>query len=89
MTDRACWLRKIIVKYPKMVTIRLSRYGRKKAPFYRIVAVDASKKTVGSYLENLGFWNPAKNELKIDKPLVKAWQEKGAQVSAAVKMLIS
>lgn len=71
-----------------MVTIRLSRYGRKKAPFYRVVAVDSGKKAVGQFLENLGTWNPAKDELRIKKEEIMAWIAKGAQVSATVKKLI-
>ena len=72
-----------------MIAIRLSRFGRKKAPFYRVVAVDSSKKRDGEVLENLGFWNPAKKEFKIENEKVKAWVQKGAQISATVKKLIS
>jgi small subunit ribosomal protein S16 len=71
-----------------MVTIRLSRYGRKKAPFYRVVAVDSRKKTKGSVLEFLGTWNPIKKEVKIEKEKVKSWVSKGAQISATVKKLL-
>ncbi|HTK03501.1 MAG TPA: 30S ribosomal protein S16 [Alphaproteobacteria bacterium] len=71
-----------------MVTIRLSRFGRKKAPFYRVVAVDASKKRDGMVLEVLGFWNPIKKELEIKKEELKNWVNKGAQLSATVKKLI-
>ncbi len=71
-----------------MVVIRLSRYGRKKAPFYRIVAVDATKKTTGEVIEFLGFWNPTKKELKVENEKIKTWIGKGAQISAAVKKLI-
>lgn len=72
-----------------MIAIRLSRFGRKKAPFYRIVAVDSRKKTKGAVLEFLGTWNPAKKELKAKKEELKAWVQKGAQVSTTVKKLIS
>ena len=71
-----------------MVTIRLSRYGRKKAPFYRIVAVDSSKKAVGSVLEVLGTWNVAKKKLDVDKEKVSEWVKKGSQISATVKKLL-
>ncbi len=68
-----------------MVTIRLSRYGRKKAPFYRVIAVDASKKATGKYLEVVGTWNPAKKELKLEKEKIQSWIKKGASLSATVK----
>ena len=71
-----------------MVAIRLARFGRKKGAFYRIVAVDSTKKTAGENLEVLGYWNPIKKDLKIDKEKVAAWVAKGAQISATVKKLI-
>lgn len=71
-----------------MVTIRLSRFGRKKAPFYRVVVVDSRKKAIGGVLEYLGIWNPAKKIVKIDKTKVSAWVKKGAQISATVKKLL-
>ena len=71
-----------------MVAIRLARYGRKKGAFYRIVAVDSTKKTAGENLEVLGYWNPIKKDLKIDREKLAVWVTKGAQVSATVKKLI-
>jgi len=71
-----------------MVIIRLSRFGRKLAPFYRVVAVDSGKKTTGKYLEVLGTWNPAKKELKLEKEKILGWVKKGAQVSATVKKFL-
>lgn len=70
-----------------MVTIRLSRYGRKKDPFYRIIAVDSTKKAIGAVLEILGNYNPRKKELTFDKQKIADWVNKGAQLSATVKSL--
>ena len=53
------------------VTIRLARHGRKKRPFYRIVAADSQMKRDGRYLEQLGTLNPL-----IDPPLVDLKQER-------------
>lgn len=71
-----------------MVSIRLARHGRKKAPFYRIVAMDSQKKTRGSVLEILGTWNPAKKELSFEKEKLDIWIQKGAQMSETVKRLV-
>lgn len=71
-----------------MIAIRLIRLGHKNAPFYRVVAINGKQKQSGNVLENLGTWNPAKNETKIDKDKVKAWVTKGAQISPAVKKLL-
>ncbi|MEK7526152.1 MAG: 30S ribosomal protein S16 [Patescibacteria group bacterium] len=72
-----------------MVKIRLSKIGRKKAPFYRIVAVDEAKKNVGRALETLGYWYPSKGNLEIKKQEIKAWIAKGAQISPSVQKLIA
>lgn len=75
-----------------MLTIRMSKNGRKKAPLFTIVATDSRKAREGLYIEKLGFYNPAletgKNlyQLKTDK--IKAWMEKGAQVSDTVRNLL-
>jgi len=71
-----------------MVKIRLARFGRKKAPFYRIVATPTRSKREGMPLEVLGFWNPVKKELKIESEKLKAWIEKGAQISPNVAKLL-
>ena len=71
-----------------MVTIRLARFGRKKGAFYRIVALDSTKKTAGANLEVLGYWNPLKKDLKVEKEKVAAWVKNGAQMSATVKELL-
>jgi small subunit ribosomal protein S16 len=71
-----------------MIAIRLSRFGRKKAPFYRIVAVDSRKKATGQVLEILGTWNPIKKLLEVKNEKVKAWVTKGAHMSATVQKLL-
>ncbi|MCI5072262.1 30S ribosomal protein S16 [bacterium] len=72
-----------------MVKIRMSRYGRKKSPFYRIVAVDERKRRQSDYIELLGYYNPQrKEEFKIDKDRVNYWISQGAQTSETVAKLI-
>lgn len=71
-----------------MIKIRLSRYGRKKAAFYRIVAIEESFKREGKPLEVIGFWNPVKGQKDIDLAKLKAWIQKGAKVTGAVEKLL-
>ena len=75
-----------------MVTIRLSRTGAKKKPFYHIVVADSRNKRDGRYIERIGFYNPGAkgNEvtLKLDSNRVEHWQSHGAQVSDRVSKLI-
>ncbi len=71
-----------------MIKIRLSMVGRKKAPFYRIVVAHERSRREGKPLEVLGHWNPAKEDLELDKTKLEAWVKKGAQVAVGVKKLL-
>ncbi len=75
-----------------MVTIRLSRHGAKRAPFYHVVAADKRAKRDGRNLERLGFFNPVARgqevRLNIDLEKIEAWVAKGAQISDRVKTLM-
>ncbi|HEX4300390.1 MAG TPA: 30S ribosomal protein S16 [Gammaproteobacteria bacterium] len=75
-----------------MVTIRLSRGGAKKRPFYHLVATNSRSPRDGRYIERLGFYNPlaAKHEetLRVDAERVKHWLSKGAQPSDRVQYLL-
>lgn len=71
-----------------MVTIRLSRFGRKKAPFYRIVVTDSRKKTTGGVIDYIGTWNPIKKLKEINQEKLSEWIKKGAQQSASVKKIL-
>lgn len=71
-----------------MIKIRLARGGVKNKPFYRIVAIEESRKRGGRPLDIIGYWNPTKDELKIEKDKLKEWIEKGAQKTAAVEKLL-
>jgi len=72
-----------------MVKIRLSRFGTKKKYIYRIVAVESHKKGVGKTLDVLGYWNPIKNTIDIDKDKISSWVKKGAFINKSVKDLLS
>ncbi|MCG6886093.1 MAG: 30S ribosomal protein S16 [Proteobacteria bacterium] len=75
-----------------MVTIRLSRGGAKKRPFYHIVVTDSRNRRDGRYIERLGFFNPsAKGQevrLEINAERVSHWQGQGAQTSERVGKLL-
>jgi small subunit ribosomal protein S16 len=69
-----------------MLTIRLSRVGKKKQPSYRLIVSEKSKDPWGKYLENLGHFNPLVEPpaitFKTDR--IKHWLSKGAQASDTV-----
>lgn len=72
------------------VTIRMSRHGRLKRPFYRIVAADSKMRRDGRFLELLGTMNPLTNpaEVKLDMERVKYWIGVGAGASDTVAAII-
>lgn len=75
-----------------MVTIRLSRGGAKKKPFYQMVVADSRRSRDGRFIENIGFFNPmAKGQeerLRIDLDRVEHWVNQGAQPSDRVASLV-
>lgn len=72
-----------------MIKIRLSRKGATNNAFYRVVAVDESKKRDGKVLEVLGFWYPKKETKSLDPKKIDVWVAKGAQVSERVAKLLA
>ena len=71
------------------VTMRLSRMGRHKRPFYRIVATDSRFPREGRFLELLGTYDPLGKEQKvtIQSDRIEYWLGQGAQVSDTVKSI--
>ena len=72
------------------VRLRLSRIGRHKRPFYRVVAVDSRMRRDGRCIEVLGTHDPLKEpaltELRAERVL--DWLRKGAQPSVTVRTLL-
>ena len=73
-----------------MVRIRLSRFGAKKRPFYRVVVLDSRSPRNGRAIEQIGHYNPMvePNELKIDVARADHWISLGAQPSETVANLL-
>lgn len=73
------------------VAIRLSRLGRTKRPFYRIVAADAERRRDGRFLENLGTYDVLQEPpvIKLNQERAKYWIEKGAQPSQTVQNILA
>jgi len=75
-----------------MVTIRLSRGGSKKKPFYQVVVTDSRNRRDGRYIERIGFFNPVASgtaeRLRLDTSRVDHWVAQGAQLSDRVASLV-
>ena len=74
-----------------MVTIRLSRGGSKKRPFYSILVADQRRSLRGRFVERVGFYNPIasgkEEKLRIDTARIEHWISQGAQPSERVSQL--
>jgi small subunit ribosomal protein S16 len=72
-----------------MVKIRLSRKGKKKVPFYRIVVIDSKKARDGKFIERVGHYDPRSKELTLKRDRIEYWISKGAQPTNTVAKLIA
>jgi len=70
--------------------IRLARFGAKKKPFYRVVAIEKERARNGRSLEVLGHYNPLSHpaEVVLKHDRVDYWTSHGAQMSDTVKRLV-
>jgi small subunit ribosomal protein S16 len=73
-----------------VLTIRLSRIGKKKKPFYRVVVIESSKPRDGRVVELVGTYDPLKKpaEIKLNADRIKHWLGVGAQPSDTVRSFI-
>jgi small subunit ribosomal protein S16 len=76
-----------------MVTIRLTRRGGKKEPFYHVVVTDSRKRQGGTTLALVGVFNPVargkETKLRLDVARIDAWLKHGAKASERVAALLA
>ena len=72
------------------VSMRLMRFGGKKSPFYRIVVADRRTPRDGSFIDQVGTYDPKKNPVEVRFKEEKAiqWLRKGAQPTPTVRQLL-
>ena len=71
------------------VRIRLTRMGSRHNPFYRIVASDSRRPRDGQYIEQIGTYNPAIDEIKVNEEVAMKWLNQGALPTDATRSLLS
>ena len=71
------------------VRIRLTRMGSRHKPIYRIVASDSRRPRDGQYIELIGTYNPALNEVKVNEEVALKWLKQGALPTDTVRSLLS
>ncbi len=72
------------------VRIRLTRLGRKKKPFYRIIVADSESPRDGKFLDIVGTYDPIKQpaEVIVDQEKLAHWIGKGALPTTTVKSIL-
>ncbi len=87
--QRTIYLRSLNIS---MVTIRLSRGGAKKRPFFHLVVTDSRNKRDGRFIERLGYFNPKaagkETQFELDRSRYEYWLSVGAQPSDRVASLV-
>nr|QIQ22837.1 ribosomal protein S16 [Cistanche salsa] len=71
-----------------MVKLRLKRCGRKQRAIYRIVAIDVQSRREGKDLRKVGFYDPMKNKICLNVPVILYFLEKGAQPTGTVQNIL-
>ena len=71
-----------------MLTIRLSRIGKKNKPMYRLIISEKARDPYGRALEILGSYNPYTKEFQVKEDRVKYWLSQGSGMSPTVNNLL-
>ena len=74
-----------------MVMIRLARFGARKQPYYRIVAIEKDRARNGRSIEVVGTYNPRTSPATVDlkHERIAYWRSVGAQFSTIVEKLVA
>jgi small subunit ribosomal protein S16 len=71
-----------------MIKIRLKRFGKKREASYRLVAMQSTSRRDGRPLEELGFYNPRTDEVRLDTDAILARLAQGAQPTETVRRIL-
>jgi small subunit ribosomal protein S16 len=71
-----------------MIKLRLKRFGKKREASYRIVAAQSTTRRDGRPLEELGFYNPRTDEVRLDTEAIVRRLKQGAQPTETVRSLL-
>jgi small subunit ribosomal protein S16 len=71
-----------------MIKLRLKRFGKKFEASYRIVATTSTSRRDGRPLEELGFYNPRTDEVKLDVDGIIRRLKQGAQPTKTVRQIL-
>lgn len=72
-----------------MLTIRLTRVGKKNDPSFRVIVVESKRKPQpGNYLEMVGSYDPRVDRIDLKADRIKHWISMGATTSETVHNLL-
>lgn len=71
-----------------MIKLRLKRFGKKFEASYRIVAMNNDSRRDGRPLEELGFYNPRTDEVKLNTEALEKRLQQGAQPTRTVRRIL-
>ena len=73
-----------------MISMRLTRFGAKKRPAYRIVVMESRRSSRSEAIDVIGSYDPLKEppDIKIDAERAKRWLDKGVRPSRTVQSLL-
>ena len=71
-----------------MIKIRLKRFGKKREASYRLVAVQSTSRRDGRPLEELGFYNPRTDEVRLETEAILVRLQQGAQPTDTVRRIL-
>jgi small subunit ribosomal protein S16 len=71
-----------------MIKLRLKRFGKKREASYRIVAAVSTSRRDGRPLEELGFYNPRTDEVRLNEEAIIKRLKDGAQPTETVRSLL-
>lgn len=72
-----------------MIKLRLNRFGKKREASYRIVAAVSTSRRDGRPLEELGFYNPRTDEVRLDEEGIIRRLQQGAQPTDTVRGILT
>lgn len=74
-----------------MLSIRMTRVGSKKKPYFRVVVQEARSAKQGSFVENLGTYSPRSKpaRVEINTERIQHWLKQGARPSDSVRTLLA
>ena len=71
-----------------MIKIRLKKFGKKREASYRLVVMQSTSRRDGRPLEELGFYNPRTDEVRLDNEAILKRLSQGAQPTETVRRIL-